>query len=61
MNLLERDSPGWQFECRFAGAAPACRPASGADVYNGQVHDEVADTIGANSGTANTAGGKVIV
>lgn len=61
MNLLERDSPGWQFECRFAGAAPACRPASGADVYNGQVHDEVADTIGANSGAANTAGGKVIV
>lgn len=61
MGLLERDSPGWQFECRFAGAAPACRPASGADVYNGQVHDEVADTIGANSGAANTAGGKVIV
>lgn len=42
-------------------AAPAFRPASGADVYNGQVHDEVADTIGANSGAANTAGGKVIV
>ena len=61
MNLLERDSPGWQFECRFAGVAPAFRPASGADVYNGQVHDEVADTIGANSGAANTAGGKVIV
>lgn len=61
MNLLERDSPGWQFECRFARVAPAFRPASGADVYNGQVHDEVADTIGANSGAANTAGGKVIV
>lgn len=37
MNLLERDSPGWQFECRFAGAAPAFRPASGAGVYNGRV------------------------
>lgn len=61
MNLLERDSPGWQFECWVDGAAPASRPAFGADVYNGQVHDEVADTIGANSGDATTAGGKVIV
>lgn len=43
------------------GAATAYRPASGADVYNGQVHDEVADTIGANSGDGTTAGGKVIV
>lgn len=61
MNLLERDSPGWQFECWVDGAAPASRPAFGADVYNGQVHDEVADTIGANSGDATTADGKVIV
>ncbi len=61
MNLLERDSPGWQFELRVDGDAPAFRPASGADVYNGQVHDEVADTIGANSGDGTTAGGKVIV
>lgn len=40
INILERDSPGWQFERRFDGDAPASRPASGADVYNGQANKE---------------------